>query len=82
MIDPQGTVSLSDQSLCGYITKGQSTPLPAGMTVRYASGHPGVVCVRDHGSVLQATGPGPATITATVTYHGHTARGTLVVDVS
>jgi beta-glucosidase len=81
-IDPQVTVSLSDQSLYGYITKGQSTPLPAGMTVRYASDHPDVVSVRDHGSVIQAAGPGPATITATVTYHGHTARGTFVVDVT
>jgi beta-glucosidase len=41
-IVPQVTVSLSDQSLYGYITKGQSIPLPPGMTVRYASDHPGV----------------------------------------
>jgi beta-glucosidase len=79
-IEPQVTVSLSDQSLYGYITKGQSTPLPAGMTVCYTSDRPDVV--RAHGPVLRAVGSGPATITATVTYHGHTARGTFVVDVT
>jgi beta-glucosidase len=79
-IQPQVTVSLSDQSLYGYITRGQSTPLPAGMTVRYTSDRPDVVSAR--GSVLRAMAAGPATITATVTYHGHTARGTFVVDVT
>ncbi len=79
-IQPQVTVSLSDQSLYGYITKGQSTPLPAGMTVRYTSDRPDVVSAR--GPVLRAVAAGPATITATVTYHGHTARGTFVVDVT
>jgi beta-glucosidase len=79
-IQPQVTVSLSDQSLYGYITRGQSTPLPAGMTVRYTSDRPDVVSA--HGTQVRAVGPGPATITATVTYHGHTARGTFVVDVT
>jgi beta-glucosidase len=79
-IQPQVTVSLSDQSLYGYITKGQSTPLPAGMAVRYTSDRPDVVSA--HGSVLRAAGSGPATITATVKYHGHTARGTFVVDIT
>jgi beta-glucosidase len=79
-IEPQVTVSLSDQSLYGYITRGQSTPLPAGMTVRYTSDRPDVVSA--HGSALRAVAAGPATITAIVAYHGHTARGTFVVDVS
>ncbi len=79
-IAPHVTVSLSDQGLYGYITKGQSTPLPAGMTVRYRSDHPDVVSAR--GSVIRAMAAGPATITATVTYHGHTAQGTFVVDVT
>ena len=81
MIVPQVTVSLSDQSLYGYITKGQSTPLPPGMSVRYTSDRPGVVSVSHGGSALRAVGPGPATITATVLYHGRTATGTFVVDV-
>jgi beta-glucosidase len=80
-IVPQLTVSLSDQSLYGYITKGQSTPLPAGMTVRYSSDHPAVVSVSPDGSALRAVSPGPATITATVRYRGRTATGHVVVDV-
>jgi beta-glucosidase len=80
-IVPQLSVSLSDQSLYGYITKGQSTPLPSGMTVRYSSDRPGVVSTGADGSVIRAVGTGPATITATVTYHGASASGTFVVDV-
>jgi beta-glucosidase len=80
-IVPQVTVSLSDQTLYGYITKGQSTPLPPGMIVRYSSDHPDVVSVSDGGSTITAVSPGPATITATVMYHGRTATGTFVVDV-
>jgi beta-glucosidase len=80
-IVPQVTVSLSDQSLYGYITKGQSTPLPPGMIVRYSSDHPDVVSITRGGSTITAVGSGPATITATVMYHGRTATGTFVVDV-
>jgi len=80
-ITPEVTVSLSDQSLWGYITKGQSTPLPAGMTVRYTSDRPDVVSAGRAGSVLRAVGAGPATVTVTVRYHGRAATGTFVVDV-
>ena len=80
-IVPQVTVSLSDQSLYGYITKGQSTPLPNGMTIRYTSDRPDIVSVSQGGSVLRAMRTGPATITATVRYHGRTATGAFVVDV-
>ena len=80
-IVPQVTVSLSDQSLYGYITKGQSTPLPRDMTIRYTSDRPDVVSVSHGGSVLRAVGAGPATITAIARYHGRTATGTFVVDV-
>jgi beta-glucosidase len=79
-IVPQLTVALSDDSLYGYIVKGQSTPLPRGLTVRYSSDRPGTVRVGPDGS-LRAVGAGPATITATVSYHGKTATGTFVVDV-
>jgi beta-glucosidase len=79
-IVPQLTVALSDDSLYGYIVKGQSTPLPRGLTVRYSSDRPGTVRVSPDGS-LRAVGAGPATITATVRYHGKTATGTFVVDV-
>jgi beta-glucosidase len=80
-IVPQVTVSLSDQSLYGYITKGKSTPLPAGMIVRYASDRPDVVSVGRGGSAIRAVSPGPATVTVTVTYRGRTATGSFVVDV-
>ena len=79
-IVPQVTVALSDQSLVGYITSGRGTPLPAGMTVRYASDHPDTVRVSG-GTALRAVGAGPATITAAVTYQGRTATGSFVVDV-
>ena len=80
-IVPQITVSLSDQSLYGYITKGQSIPLPSGMTVRDHSDRPQVVSVSHGGAALHAVGAVPATITATVIYHGKTATGSFVVDV-
>ena len=80
-IVPQVTVSLSDQSLYGYVTKGQSIPLPGGMTVRYVSDHPDVVTVSHDGSALRAVGPGPATVTVSVSYRGQTATGTFVIDV-
>jgi beta-glucosidase len=76
-IVPQVTVSLSDQSLVGYITKGQSTPLPPGMIVRYTSDRPDVVSVSRDGSALRALSAGPAT----VLYRGRTATGSFIVDV-
>jgi beta-glucosidase len=78
---PELTVSLTDQSLFGYIVNGQSTPLPAGMIVRYSSDHPDVVRVSHDGMLLTAVGTGPATITATVRYHGTSATGSVTVDV-
>ena len=81
-IDPQLTVSLSDQSLYGYIAKGQSTPLPPRMTVRYSSDHPGVVTVSRDGSAIRTAGAGVATVTATVRYQGKSATGRFVIDVS
>jgi beta-glucosidase len=78
---PELTVSLTDQSLSGYIVNGQSTPLPAGMIVRYSSDHPDAVRVSHDGRSLTAVGTGPATITATVWYHGATATGSVTVDV-
>jgi len=79
-ITPNLTVALSDQTLVGYVTKGQSTPLPPGMTVRYSSDRPGTVRAEPDGS-LRALAPGPATITATVSYRGKTVAGTAVVYV-
>ena len=78
-VDPQLTVSMSDQSLFGYVTLGQSTRLPAGMTVCYSSDRPGVVTVGRHG--IRTVAPGVATVTATVSYRGQHATGSFVVDV-
>jgi beta-glucosidase len=80
VVDPQLTVSLSDESLYGYGTEGASTPLPKGMTVRYRSNRPNVVSVNGSG-VIRTVGSGVATVTATVGYHGASTTGTFVVDV-
>jgi beta-glucosidase len=76
-IDPQLTVSLSDESLAGYITPGRSAPLPDGMRVRYESNRPEVVSAGPDG--LVARDSGVATVTATVRYKGRSAAGTFVV---
>jgi beta-glucosidase len=80
VVDPQLTVSLSDESLFGYVTEGASTPLPAGMKVSYRSNRPKVVSV-DHTGTIHTVGHGVATVTATVDYHGARSSGTFVVDV-
>ncbi|MHA3703991.1 glycoside hydrolase family 3 C-terminal domain-containing protein [Jatrophihabitans sp. YIM 134969] len=79
-IDPQLTVSTTDQSLYGYVTKGQSKPLPAGTTVSYSSNRPAVVAVQN--GKLKAAGPGIATVTATVTLNGKSASTSFPVDVA
>jgi beta-glucosidase len=79
-ITPNLTVSLSDQTLLGYVTKGQTTALPPGMTVRYSSDRPGTVKAGPAGT-LHAIAPGPATITATVSYRGKVVTGSATVDI-
>jgi beta-glucosidase len=80
VVDPQLTVSLSDESLFGYITEGASTALPAGMKVTYRSNRSKVVSVSRSGTI-RTVGTGVATVTATVDYHGARSSGTFVVDV-
>jgi beta-glucosidase len=80
-IDPQLTVSMTDESLYGYITEGQSTPLPTGLTVQYTSNRPDVVRVTGNGR-LRTVHSGIATITATVNCHGGTASTSFAVDVA
>jgi beta-glucosidase len=79
-IDPQLTVSLRDESIHGYITRGQSTALPVGMRISYRSDHPDVVRAGPAG--IFARRAGVATVTVTATYHGGTVTGSFVVDVS
>jgi len=80
-IDPQLTVATDDQVLHGYVTKGESTPLPAGLVVRYSSNRPHVVRVTKAGK-LRTVGSGIATVTVTATYRGHDVRTSFVVDVA
>jgi beta-glucosidase len=70
---------MNDQHLYGYVTKGQGTPLPAGLTVCYQSDNHGVVSVS--GSTLRTVGSGIATVTATVYFHGGTASTSFTIDV-
>jgi beta-glucosidase len=80
-IDPQLTVGMNDQRLYGFVTKGQSTPLPPGLTVTYRSSNDHVVSVAGHDK-LRAVGSGIATVTATVGYHGRRASTNFTVDVA
>ena len=79
-VDPQLTVSLNDDTLYGYVLKGQSKPLPSGMQVSYASNRPAVVSVAPDGTI-RTVSEGVATVTATVTYHGVTKTTSFVVGV-
>jgi beta-glucosidase len=79
VVSPQLTVSMNDESLYGYISAGQSTPLPAGTRVTYVSDHPDVVDVRD--GTIRTVRNGVATVTAIVTDHGVTASTSFVVRV-
>ena len=80
-IDPHLTVSMADESRYGYVTKGESVPLPEGLTVTYRSDRPQVVRV-DGGRTVRTVGSGVATVTATVHYRGGTASTSFVVRVA
>ncbi len=79
-ITPQLTVAMTDQKLYGYVTKGQSTALPAGAVVTYSSNRPAVVKVNTD-QTLTTLAPGIATVTATLTYNGASASTSFVADV-
>jgi beta-glucosidase len=79
-VDPQPTVSTLDEQLFGYITKGESKPLPSGMTISYSSNRPDVVRVGD--GAIQTVSKGVATITATVSYLGKTVQRNFAVGVT
>jgi beta-glucosidase len=81
VINPQLTVSMSDQQLYGYVTKGQSTALPAGLAVTYTSDRPGVVSIAPD-QTIHTVGAGVATVTAKATYNGVSVSTSFVVDVA
>lgn len=64
-VDPQLTVSMSDDTLYGYVMKGKSSELPENLEVSYESNRPAVVSVEN--GVIKTKTSGVATITATVT---------------
>ncbi|MGN6608045.1 MAG: glycoside hydrolase family 3 C-terminal domain-containing protein [Jatrophihabitans sp.] len=80
-IDPQVTVSFDDQTLHGYVSKGESTSLPANVTLSYRSDRPSVVKVTKKGT-LRTVGSGIATVTVTARWNGHSVQTSFVVDVA
>jgi beta-glucosidase len=78
-VQPNLTVAMSNDKLYGYITKGASVRLPAGMRVRYRSDHPRVVAVRRNGALHTTSRHGVATVTVTVSYRGTSATGQFVI---
>ncbi len=77
---PQLTVSMNDESLYGYISRGQGRPFPAGMRFYYSSDRPGVVAVGP-GDTIRTLRNGVATVTATATYRGVSRSTQFVVCV-
>jgi beta-glucosidase len=77
---PRLTLSMDDESLYGYITAGNSTPLPHRVVVRYTSDHPNVVAIGRHGTIVTVHN-GVATVTATASIHGTTVSTRFVVRV-
>jgi beta-glucosidase len=80
LVVPKLTVAMNDDALYGYVHKGQSRPLPAGMRVRYASNRSHVAAVDGHGRI-RTVGPGVATITASATYAGVTKSTRFAIKV-
>ena len=79
-IVPKLTVSMSDESLYGYISAGEDTPFPRGMHFTFTSDHPNVVSASPDGGIRTRSN-GVATITATATYHGARVSTQFVVRV-
>jgi beta-glucosidase len=79
VVVPDPTVAMNDDTLYGYVTKGQSKPFPEGMTFSYRSNRPWVVSV--DGGVIRTVGNGVATITATASYRGVSTSASFVVRV-
>ncbi|WRS27712.1 glycoside hydrolase family 3 N-terminal domain-containing protein [Oscillospiraceae bacterium MB08-C2-2] len=64
-VNPQLTITMSDDTMYGYVMKGQSSSIPERFNISYTSNRPSVVSVTD--GVIQTKTSGVATITATVT---------------
>jgi len=77
---PRLTVALSNDRLVGFVAQGSSRRLPTGTTVTYRSNRPTVVSATAAGKITTRSA-GVATITATVSLHGHSASTSFVVHV-
>jgi beta-glucosidase len=77
---PHLTVSMSDESLYGFIEPGSSKPFPAGMRFSFSSDHPGIVAIGP-ANTIRTLRNGVATVTATATYRGFTRSTQFVVRV-
>jgi beta-glucosidase len=81
VIDPQLTVSLNDDRLYGYITRGESRPLPRKLRVRYVSNRPDIVHVESDGTIRTGSKSGVATVVVWARYHNSYASTSFVVYV-
>ena len=87
IVNPQLTVAMNDESLCGYVIAHQSSPidqvasspLPEGMKFTYKSNRPSVVSCK--GGVIKAVNAGVATITVTGKLDDHVVTADFVVYV-
>ncbi|HMA97742.1 MAG TPA: glycoside hydrolase family 3 C-terminal domain-containing protein, partial [Polyangiaceae bacterium] len=82
IIDPRPTVTLSDDRIFGYITKGESRSLPCDLRIRYSSNRPEIVSVNRHGVIRTGTVSGVATVTVVAEYRGESTSNSFVVNVS
>lgn len=81
VINPQLTVTLNDDQIFGYITKGASKALPRGLRVVYRSNRPEVVSIDRSGAIRTGCRSGVATVTAEVEYQGSRTSTSFVVSV-
>jgi beta-glucosidase len=78
---PALTVAFSDDTLYGYIRRGQSTPLPPELGLELRSNRPEIASVDAQGVLRTGSLPGVATITASVDSGGVRAATEFVIYV-
>jgi beta-glucosidase len=78
-VDPRLTVAMNDDTLYGYRVEQPAQPLPAGLTVTYASNRPDVVAV--DGGTIRAVAKGVATVTVGVSQGATTISTTFALAV-
>jgi len=81
VVQPALTVAFSDDTLYGYIKRGQSTPLPAELRLELRSNRPEIASVDARGVLRTGKLRGVATITASVESGGVRAATEFVIYV-